>query len=281
MFRGALTIGISTDAPETVRLLDKTVSTGWSETSVEDRWRITAREGLSFQILVHVMNLVRANESWTKFSYSAETYAVHNLVAVLLGVISLSSVGIITWTVTHSASISLFSSAVLAALPAFMGHTVMNPKDIPGATGFTLVTTGSIIALKSFNRHRTKLSQMVVKATSAGFIAFGTWIGVGTRPALWLPFLGVIIFTLCVFAYMRRSTRDLKHISSYDGGEFLVVLLGTIIGYVLVAVSHVQYTPNLLRWLSISLASSNRNPVGSNIGSLVAEQRLSSNDLPW
>jgi|GEM_PF-438805 len=292
MFRGALTVGISTDAPESIGLLSKSLGEEWEKADFDDRQIATVpfTRGNAFQIIAHALNVLRGNETWSQLRISAETIAVQNLAIGALALLTFFTVGFTTWLITSTKSSALFASGVLAATPVFVGHSVMNQKDIPAAAGFTFVLAGCVLAFSlSRNQQLTgariraiTLYEIIHPTVLFIFVFVGVWLGVGTRTALWLPLLLLLVFT----GVTLRFCSTLKPVSvSRDSVSFRTLLsalaLGAIGSFVAVGVSHPQYVPYARQWLSISISSSTENPLGAGIGSLVAGQRLSSNDLPW
>jgi len=274
MFRGALAVGISTDEPESISLLEQGINGTWDPAGY---WgvlpgSIAFTKGNTFQILSHVANIVRGNESWGVFAYSAESYAVQHLVIVALAVITMAAVGLSVWLITNSFTASVFGVAVLSAMPVFIGHAMFNPKDIPTATGFTILTTGCIILLTG--------SQRISKPTSAKkflapniwgslFIFFGFWLGAGMRFALWLPFLLLTFFAAAIIWVTRKSKAA------------LLAPISALAAVAAVALSHPHYLPYWDIWLRSSISNSANHTWGASLGSLVGGERMTGDSLTW
>ena len=144
MWRGALTIGSSTDEAESIGLLEQALNNTWDPNGT---WGIRAdsiafTKGNTFQILSHLANILRGNETWGQFSYGAESLAVQHLLIAVLAIATFVAAGLISWIITASITAGIFTAALLASTPVFIGHSMLNPKDIPTAAGFTFLTAG-------------------------------------------------------------------------------------------------------------------------------------------
>jgi hypothetical protein len=271
MFRGALTVGISTDEPESMSLLEQGINGTWDPNGpwgVREE-SIAFTKGNTFQLLSHLANIVRGNESWGAVAYSADSYAVQHLVIAFVALLAVVATGLSAWLLTRDLAVSLFSAAALSAVPVFIGHAMFNPKDIPTATGFTLLTTGCIVLLTSTNGITNRGLFLTPQLWGAGLIFFGFWLGAGVRFALWLPFLLLTLITAATLWFKER------------GSKVLIAPLAALLGLVAIAISHPHYLPYWDIWVTRSLSNSANHVWGSGIGSLVSGQKMMGDALTW
>jgi hypothetical protein len=271
MFRGALTIGIGTDESESMSLLEQGINGTWDP---DGYWgvrpeSIAFTKGNTFQILSHLANIARGNETWGALAYSADSYAVQHLVIVCVALLAVFATGLTAWLLTRDLVASLFSAAALSAAPVFMGHAMFNPKDIPTATGFTLLTTGCIVLLTTAYGGTKNRFLLEPQFWGAVLIFFGFWLGAGVRFALWLPFLLLTFVTAATLWFKKQGSKT-----------FIAPLAG-LFGLIAIAISHPHYLPYWDIWVTRSLSNSANHVWGAGIGSLVSGQQMMGDSLAW
>src|SRR5690606_32466200 len=71
------------------------------------------------------------------------------------------------------------TAAVLVSLPTWSGHAMMNIKDVPVATGYSLVTLSCVLLIcRGSVRPRARIA-------TAALLSLGLVVAVGTRPGVW------------------------------------------------------------------------------------------------
>lgn len=110
---------------------------------------------------------------------SAEAYAVRHLGVGLIALAGVAATAGIARVVLRSWPWALVAAGVLLTIPVWTGHAMFNVKDVPVATGFTLVTLG--LALLVTDGTRPVLRQSGAVAT----LVAGVVLAVGTRPGIW------------------------------------------------------------------------------------------------
>ena len=279
MFRGALTVGIGWDEPIHRGAFEEFMAGEWSPDSY---WGLAPGGqgfiyGNAFQWMAHLANVARGNEAWGVVTLSAESYAVRHLVLVLLFVMTLLAVAAITYIITTSGLVSLVTAALLAAIPVFTGHAIHNPKDIPVACGYTLLTLGCVSALGG-TRGSTRLSNLRLWVCFAA-VTGGIWLAVGTRFALWLPFALTAILTAVISFYFqsRSVAREGVRATKFN---WISPLLGTAVGLTLVVLSHPHYAQYPTTWITKSIRES-ANFAWFDGGTLTGGVVLAGQSLPW
>jgi hypothetical protein len=140
-----------------------------------------------FSVLAHLVNTAIGNEGIGEVSTSAGAYQVRHLLAALVGVAAVFCVGVAVRVLTRDRLAAIWSAAALLAIPVWTGNSMFNVKDIPVASGFTFVTVGLLLGLAWARRGSWPSSRRLLAV--GGLVALGTLIGIGTRPAMWVPFV--------------------------------------------------------------------------------------------
>jgi hypothetical protein len=233
---GALTTGIEQDEPIHQGRAASWLENGWY---VPSYWQADGKPdpttgystpwvyGPANAALGHLVNVVAGNEPWDSVEQSTAAYSVRHLVNVFLALLAVAAVGAAARLLTRSRTLGLWTAAALLAVPRFVGHAFVNPKDIAAASGYTLLVVALLFALleepdKPPSRRRTI-------GIAAG-VAFGIAIAAGTRMALWLPF----VIALGTYAALRVGQSRLGGIAR-DRGTDIVIAAAAVIGFVTIA----------------------------------------------
>jgi hypothetical protein len=215
-FVGGYVSGVTVDEPAHVGHLNKYFETG--EYS-------SAAYGPATSLVAHALNVLLGVESWGLSVETAEAYANRHLVVAAIGVLGLAAAGLIAGLIFGSARWGIIAAALLGSLPLWVGHSMFNLKDVPTATGYTLVTAGLVALLSDRVAGWSKLV--------AGFlpIVLGVVIGAGTRPGiLALMIASAIVATIVWLVFHgQRLPLALRVII-----VSLVTTLGVGIGFVVV-----------------------------------------------
>jgi hypothetical protein len=209
---GAWTTGATIDEPAHVGHLANFFDSGSYSSSVY---------GPATSLFGHVINVLLGHEVWGSPLESAEAYQGRHLAVSLIGAVGLLAVGMSSWLVFGSIRWALLAIAVLGSMPVWVGHSMFNIKDIPVATGYTLVTAGLIAALSRDLKGWRKYS-----AVSTA-LSLGVAIGAGTRPGALALMVGsgtVATFLWFVFHSTWGSTQKRLLVAGTTlGTAFLVV----------------------------------------------------------
>lgn len=198
MFAGAVQTGATIDEPAHVRHLTGFLSGGNYSSSAYGP--VTAMLG-------HVANVAVGTETWGAPLQTSAAFEVRHLVTAGIGVLGLFSVAVAGWVMLGSIRWGIVSSALLGVIPLWVGHSMFNMKDIPVATGYTLVTTGLI------SLFATALTRSQRLLFGFSLVLVGSLLAVGTRPGSWpvvvlsLAAAGSLKFTFYGSAPVLRRVR--------------------------------------------------------------------------
>ncbi len=150
----------------------------------------TAVYGPVAMLLLHGLTVLVGVEGWDAVSTSPAAYDVRHLGVAVLGFAGTAAAAGITRVLLGSWRWALFTAAALLALPMWTGHLMFNIKDVPVATGYTLMTLALVSMVAPAQGHRA--------LRLAGLVA-GVVLMVGTRPAM----VSAVLAGLVVIAYGR------------------------------------------------------------------------------
>ncbi|MGL5809886.1 MAG: hypothetical protein ACRCYQ_08080 [Nocardioides sp.] len=179
---GALRTGISWDEPYHVMRLDNFLDHGtfaldWTfagDGPVAPHTN-TAVYGPVAMLLLHGLGVLAGVEDWQVVSTTPAAYDVRHLGVLAIGAAGTAAAAGITRVLWGSWRWALVTAAVLLALPMWTGHLMFNIKDVPVATGYTLMTL-ALVAIVPPARGR--------RLARVGCLAAGIVLMAGTRPAM-------------------------------------------------------------------------------------------------
>jgi len=206
---GALRSGISWDEPYHVMRLENFLHHGWfaldwavegdASTSPDAN---TVVYGPVAMLLLHGLAALVGVEGWGSVSTTAAAYDVRHLGVVLIGLVGTAAAAGITRILLDSWRWALFTAAALTALPMWTGHLMFNIKDVPVATGYTVMTLALVSMVAPVKGRRV---------LRVGALVAGILLMVGTRPATWTAVVtGLIVLVVGVsatgrFGHMRAA----------------------------------------------------------------------------
>ncbi len=179
---GALRTGISWDEPFHVMRLRNFFDHGWFSVDWStDGGGSTAGDnntlvyGPVAMLLLHGLSVLVGVDGWQTVATTPTAYDVRHLGVVLIGLAGTASAAGITRVLHGTWRWGVITAAALLALPMWTGHLMFNVKDVPVATGYTLMTL-ALVAMVAPSPGRRFLR-------IAG-LAAGITLMVGTRPAM-------------------------------------------------------------------------------------------------
>ncbi len=278
LFAGALSAGVTVDEPSQDVRTSGWINHGWyvPEPLLVDGHPDPGNElaspfvyGPAFSSIAHLLNVEAGNESIGEVSESVDAYAVRHLTVAALAAIAIAVVGLLVWLLTGAWRVGTWAATGLIAIPSWIGQGFFNIKDIPVATGYTLVTAALVIALIGANRPASKRRRLTIAVLLAG----GIFIAAGTRLALWAPFVA----SLASYALLRLGQQRLGGFGRFWGAD-RAVLAGAVIGTIAIAVIYPSTveTPKTLLLHSVSNSAGYPNKTVT----LTAGQSLSEHP-PW
>jgi hypothetical protein len=275
---GAFAFGLAFDEPIHQDRTVGWIEHGWyiapywledGEPDPETKYSTPWVYGPATSAISHAVNAIVGNGGWDEVPSSQASYQVRHLVVALIGALAVAAVGIAVWLFTRSPGMGLWGAAAMLAVPRFSGHAFFNPKDIPAASGYTLVTVGLLYALLEDTGHPlSRRRQVSIGAT----LAVGIFVGAGTRLSLWLP------FALTIFAYAAlRVARARLGGMARDKGTDIAVAVGAAVGFLAIAALY----PNAARTPITLLVESVSNSAGYDYkGQILTAGRLVSAHPP-
>jgi hypothetical protein len=202
-FLGALHTGATRDeAFHVIRMqnyLDHgyyAVDTALADTDPTGGAENTVVYGPVTSLLLHGFSVAVGAEDAGTVSTTPHAYDVRHLGVVLIGLLGTAAAAAIVRILLGSWRWALVGAAVLLAMPMWTGHLMFNVKDVPVATGYTLVTL-ALVAMAASGRRR------VLRATC---LAAGVLLAVGTRPAMVTAVVaGVLVLGVGLLITKRRD----------------------------------------------------------------------------
>ncbi|HEY1134240.1 MAG TPA: hypothetical protein VGE77_06655 [Nocardioides sp.] len=186
---GAWTTGVSWDETYHVGRMRSFLEHGWYLLEGDlDGDRPGAWEDQAYvyapvtALLMHAAVMLAGLEGSGEIVATGEAYAVRHLVIVALGLVGTAAVAVVARVLLRSWGWAVVAAAVLGAIPMWTGHTMFNVKDVPVATGCTLVTAGLVLLLTRV-RGAARTRAYVALAT---LVVLAGWVlAMGTRPGIW------------------------------------------------------------------------------------------------
>lgn len=200
IFVGGIRIGVTWDESYHVQRFNNYLDTGWYLT---DAQRVGDHPGPQVtdqyvyapatMLLMHGLGVATGVEDPGAAGTSANAYLVRHLGIALISLLGLLAVAGTARLLLRRWDWGLVAAATLAVLPMWAGHSMFNLKDVPVATGYALVTFGLVLVARE-DRGRPWAPSVL----TAGAIAFGLFLSVGTRPGMWTAMAASIgVLGLC------------------------------------------------------------------------------------
>lgn len=275
---GVTSVGVTIDEPTHVERLEGWLETGWY---VPERLMVEGEPdpavaqsnayvyGPAYALLGHAANVLVGNESPGEVSTTASAYAVRHLVVALTALFAVGAVGAAAGLLSGSRRFGLWAAAALLAMPRWSGHSFFNLKDVPLASGYTLVTAALVFALFEPPGGASPRRRLAIGAT----LALGLLLAAGTRPGIWPALLA----SLLAYAALRLGQHRLGRLRRPRGTD-LAVLGGAAAGALAIGLSYPNAARTPITLLAESISGSSAYPWEGV--TLTAGQLLTQNP-PW
>jgi hypothetical protein len=194
MFAGGWLIGVSIDEPVHVQRLQTWFATGFYLPPSQMDGSVAAGIRGEFvyapvaALISHAVTVLLGAESWGDPSMTAEAYAARHVAIGLFAAVGLAATAAITRLLLGSWRWALVAAAILSCIPVWPGHAMFNIKDIPVATGYTLVTLGVVVLSRPRALGPTWLRLFGVVSLAAGAL-----VAIGTRPGMTAPVVASVV----------------------------------------------------------------------------------------
>jgi hypothetical protein len=187
IFHGAMTIGYNIDEP--YHLID---GQNWiSRFSYVTEYPTSYVYGPLMGGLSNLINTLIGNGSIGSYIHNALTFQITHLITAFVGLMGTLAFLFLRKTISGFHNIALITLIILLSIPIWTGNLFHNIKDIPLATGYTLISIGLILFALNFQNNKKKLVSQLI-------ICLAILIIIGTRPAIMfssaLSFVFVILF---------------------------------------------------------------------------------------
>lgn len=194
-------------------------------------------------ILMHLAAVAAGAEPSGEIAASGQAYAVRHLVIVAIAFVGLGAAAHLARRLTGSWGWGLVSAAVLGAIPMWTGHAMFNVKDVPVATGCTVVSAALVWLLSAQGRRPVAGRVLVAVSLMSGL---GWVLAVGTRPGIWPTLVAAHVAALAGLALLRAPRRDV-----------VAAVLGPIVAWLVLWAIYpaVFSTPRLALWESAMSSS--------------------------
>lgn len=251
---GAIGTGVTTDEPIHVMRLRNFFDTGWYALD----WDYTGagpggEDTNTFvyapvtMLLLHGWSMLWGVEGWQEVATTSQAYDVRHLGVVVIGLVGLAAVAAVGRVVLRSWRWGVVAAAVLAAIPLWTGHSMFNVKDVPVATGHTIVTLALILHV------REAPPRPLVRVARFGCLVAGLVLTLGTRPGMWggisVALVVSIVGVVLVSATRRTATVALVELGSacLAAAAALVAIYPRLYGSPLRALSRTSETSSSFR----------------------------------
>lgn len=237
MVLGAIHGGIAWDEPTHVDRLSTWFATEWylPRSQMSGDVPTAGTPGLYVYapvaaLVTHAVAALSGAEGWGTTSTTPDAYVARHLGVVLFALVGLGAAAAILRVLSRSWRWALVAAATLSAIPAWTGHAMFNIKDLPVATGYTLVTLGLVLlAMPGVRSGRQRV--MAAIALAAGVV-----VALGTRPGIWAGLLAsVVVFGALTVLVDRRSLDAVERrtrlvdravaVAAGVGGGYVVLLM--------------------------------------------------------
>ena len=130
----------------------------------------------------HILNVTVGNESPGDPSAEIEAFVVRHLSVSVLATVGIGGAYLSARLLFASRRLGLWAALVLSTIPLWVGHGMFNLKDIPAASGFSLLIAAIVGFMVSPRLRRKNAFLLAMTAVT------GLGLSIGTRPGIW-PFL--------------------------------------------------------------------------------------------
>ncbi len=207
---GSYQIGSTWDEKTNMQSLQVFFDQGWNitadalidgEPNPDYIWGIYVYGPVSL-LFTHALSTLAGVESWGQISFSSQAYAARHVGGAVIGLLGVVAGAFIVRLLTRSWRWSLLAAATLVGIPMWTGHSMMNIKDGPVGTGYTVATLGLVLIMR-----QDYLQRWSVRFLGLFALFGGALIGAGTRAASGIPIAGSAVLAAALWwLIMRRDS---------------------------------------------------------------------------
>lgn len=217
---GAYAIGVTWDEKTNMLSLQNFFDQGWNITAdaildgqpnPDYIWGIYVYGPISL-LLTHALASLAGAESWGQVAFTADAYAWRHVGGAIIGLVGICAAGLIVRVVTASWRWALIGAAMLAVIPMWTGHSMMNIKDGPVGTGYTIATLGLVLVMR-----QDYLGRRWVRWAGLSAVFAGAFLAAGTRAASGVPIAGSVVLAAVVWWLVMRRDPGLRPREAFRG----------------------------------------------------------------
>jgi hypothetical protein len=236
IYHGVMTIGYNIDEP--YHLID---GQNWiSRFSYVTEYPTSYIYGPLIGGISNLINTLIGNGSIGNYIHNALTFQVTHLITALVGLMGTLTFLLLRKTMNLFHYVGLLTVFILLSIPVWTGNLFHNLKDIPLATGYTLISTGLILFVLNFSNKKIKTASQLI-------ICVAILLIMGTRPAIIFPISLSFLFAFA-FLWKIKGVRLFEILKS-----FLPILFFLIVSTALILPQFLSEPRiSLLRLLGVS-----------------------------
>jgi hypothetical protein len=155
----------------------------------------------------NLLNTLIGNGSIGNYVHNALTFELTHLITAFVGIIGTLSFLLLSKKITSHTYLGLLTTTFLFSIPLWTGNIFHNLKDVPLATGYTLVSIGLVFFVNFFDDRKKRLLGQLI-------ISFAFIIIMGTRPAIIFP-ISISFFFAFFVLWFYKGIKPLRIIKSF------------------------------------------------------------------
>jgi len=266
MFLGTRAVGVTWDEKAHASFLEEYFTSGWNIgggwlehgelAPFLGKWPYFVYAPVS-SWFAHAIGVITGTESTPGLISTADAYATRHIASAILALLGIAAVALTVQLITRSWRWAVLGTAVICAVPMWIGHGMFNIKDTPVGTGYALATLG-IVALVRVDYGQTIRLRLI----AYGGIVLGLVIAVGTRPASGVPVALTIMGILAAgVGYAFFTRKQAQRTFSRLRIRLIDLIAAPIIAYVCLLLIYPNAFANPYRLIHETVAISGRFPV--------------------
>lgn len=236
MIVGAWVVGITWDEKSNMMNLQSFFDSGWNvptEGIVNGQpdphfiWGIYVYGPVS-ELFSHIFGVLSGNENWGHLTYSSQAFAARHLAIPVFGLLGIAAGGFAVRIITKSWGWALLGATAVAIVPMWTGHSMMNIKDVPVASGYSVATLGLVLMMTTDYFHKP-----LYRFGGPLLLIVGAVISSGTRMAGAVPIAVGAVFAFVIWWLIQRLQPDSSNRKALVGGlrRLVDALVALIIAY--------------------------------------------------
>lgn len=263
--------GIGWDAPIDIRAVAEVRSIP-PDSSIEAAYEMVFWTSEFYGLLItQLAEGAHAFITGSSLSLDASNLATYRWVAgvtLTLATVGAAALSLALAQATRSSLAGAFTWALIMTTPLWIGMSHVNFKDVPVATGLSMLSAGVIFS-------RVGSSPLIRWFGGTTLLTIGAIVALGARIAAWPLILAILVGSCVVFAVADSRQRGWK--------PLLPTLIGSVVALFISLLTIRLTNPfaqlDLMRWLVDSVVVMREYPIDLVVK--VAGQDFATGSLPW